>query len=222
MPRERCSARCEELALARTKAPQYPTQGDEVRRWREGLDEALRVKAKKKRRPLRVPRLGLVLLILAGTVGGYAYWRVIGGLLTRTDVNLDRRAGKALNVLLVGSDSREGLSDPVDVERFGAVGGKRADTIILAQLVPSEQRGVLLHFPRDLFVTVHGGGPQFESKINAAYGYGPQSVIDTVGALTQMPINHYMEIDIRGFRGDGRRDRRDRHHAWTTRSTTRS
>jgi LCP family protein required for cell wall assembly len=161
----------------------------------------LRKPAKKKRRPLRFLAFGLVLLILAGTVGGYVYWRVIGGILTRTDVNLDPAAGKALNVLLVGSDSREGLDDPLDVERFGNVGGKRADTIILAQLVPSQQRGVLLHFPRDLYVTVHGGGRQFQSKINAAYGHGPQAVIDTVGALTQMPINHYMEIDIRGFRG---------------------
>ena len=134
-------------------------------------------------------------------MGGYVYWRVIGGILTRTDVNLDPAAGQALNVLLVGSDSREGLDDPIDVERFGDVGGKRADTIILAQLVPSQQRGVLLHFPRDLYVTVHRPGGQFQSKINASYGYGPQSVIDTVGALTQMPINHYMEVDIRGFRG---------------------
>ena len=78
-----------------------------------------------------------MLLIVAGTVGGYVYWRVIGGMFTRTDVNLDPAAGKALNVLLVGSDSREGLDDPLDVERFGDVGGKRADTIILAQLVPS-------------------------------------------------------------------------------------
>jgi LCP family protein required for cell wall assembly len=141
-----------------------------------------------------------VLLVLAGTVGGYVYWRIIGGILIRENVDLDPAAGKALNVLIVGSDSREGLDDPIDVERFGSVGGKRADTIILAQLVPSQQRGVLLHFPRDLFVSVHGGGRQFQSKINAAYGYGPQGVIDTVGALTQMPINHYMEIDIRGFR----------------------
>jgi LCP family protein required for cell wall assembly len=133
--------------------------------------------------------------------GAYMYSRVIEGLLKRTgQLTLEAASGKTLNFLLVGSDSREGLNDPTDVQRFGAVGGKRADTIILAQLVPRERRGVLVHFPRDLFVTVHGNGSQFQSKINAAYGYGPQSVIDTVGNLTQVPIHHYMEIDIRGFR----------------------
>ncbi len=145
--------------------------------------------------------VGLLLIIVAAFGAGYAYWRVIGGLFTRTNVNLDPAAGGVLNILLVGSDSREGLSDPMDVERFGAVGGKRADTIILAQIIPGEQRGVLLHLPRDLFVTVHGaGGRQYDAKINSAYNDGPQGVIDTVGALTRIPINHYMEINISGFR----------------------
>ena len=141
-----------------------------------------------------------LLLVIAGTLGGFLYWRVIGGLFDRTDVTLQPAANGALNVLLVGSDSREGLDSAEDVTRFGSVGGNRADTIILAQLVPGQRRGVLLHFPRDLYVTLHAEGRQFPSKINAAYGHGPQSVIDTVGALTGVPINHYMEIDIRGFR----------------------
>jgi LCP family protein required for cell wall assembly len=177
-----------------------PTQGEELRRWREGLDQALRA-PKRKRRPLRVVVIGLVLVVIAGTAGGYLYWQVIGGLFKRENVELSPASGKTLNVLLVGSDTREGLTDPLDIERFGSVQGKRADTIILAQLVPREQRGVLLSFPRDLYVTVHAPGRQFQSKINAAYGYGPQSVIDTVGALTNMPINHYMEINLDGFRG---------------------
>jgi LCP family protein required for cell wall assembly len=145
--------------------------------------------------------IGLVLVVVAAMTGGYLYWKVIGKLFTRTSVSLEAAQGKALNILLVGSDSREGMSDPLDIERFGSVGGKRADTIILAQLVPKEQRGVLVSFPRDLYITVHGGGREFNSKINAAYGYGPQAVIDTVGALTGMPINHYMEVNINGFRG---------------------
>ena len=190
---------CKELILARTKT-RYAAGGDDVARWREGLEKALRTKVRK-RRPLRVLAVGLLLIIVAAFGAGYAYWRVIGGLFTRTNVTLDPAAGGVLNVLLVGSDSREGLSDPADIQRFGSVGGRRADTIILAQIVPSEQRGVLLHLPRDLFVTVHGaGGRQYEAKINSAYNDGPQGVIDTVGALTRMPINHYMEIDIRGFR----------------------
>lgn len=141
-----------------------------------------------------------LLLVVAGTLGGFLYWRVIGGLFDRTDVTLQPAANGALNVLLVGSDSREGLDSDEDLTRFGSVGGHRADTIILAQLVPGQRRGVLLHFPRDLYVPIHRQGRQTNGKINSAYGHGPQTVIDTVTELTGIPVNHYMEIDIRGFR----------------------
>ena len=177
------------------------TQHDELGHWREGLDRALRTKTKRRRRPLKVVGISLVLLIVAATAGGFAYWRVIDKLFDRGNYNLAEAGGKALNVLLVGSDSREGLNDPEDIKRFGSVGGTRSDTIILAQLIPSQQRGVLVSFPRDLYVPIHYGGQISQNKINSAYGHGPQALIDTVGALTGVPINHYMEVDIRGFRG---------------------
>lgn len=132
-----------------------------------------------------------------GAGAGAYFWRSVGGLFTRTDVVLDPAGGGALNVLMIGSDSREDIDDPEDIQRFGTPGGRRADTIILAQVVPSERRGVLLHFPRDLWVDIpdHGRG-----KINSAYQYGPQAVIDSVQTVTGVPVNHYMEIDLRGFR----------------------
>lgn len=175
-------------------------EGDELRKWREGLERALDRPSRRRRRPVRFIAISLCLLLVAVALGGFLYWNVISRLLDRQDLALQAATGKTVNILMVGSDSREGLSDSLDVERFGSVGGKRADTIILAQLVRSERRGVLLHFPRDLFVPVRAGGRTFESKINSAYGHGPQSVIDTVSAVTQLPINHYMEIDISGFR----------------------
>lgn len=132
--------------------------------------------------------------------GGFYYWRVIGRSFQRVNVTLDPVSGDALNVLMVGSDSREGLDAPEDVLQFGRVGGRRADTLILAQVVPREQRGVLVSIPRDLWVPVHHDGLQRSGKINSAYQYGPQSVIDTVRALTGMPINHYIEINFGGFR----------------------
>lgn len=142
----------------------------------------------------------LVLVLIVGLAGGLYYWRVIGGLFRRVNVTLAPPAGGALNVLMVGSDSREGLDSPEDVLRFGRVGGRRADTIILAQVIPSQQRGVLVHIPRDLWTTVHAEGRQIAGKVNSAYNYGPQSVIDTIGAMTGVPINHYIEINFGGFR----------------------
>jgi len=149
---------------------------------------------------LRGISIALVLVVLLGVAGGYYYWHTISGLFQRTSLSLSASAGGAMNVLMVGSDSRAGLTDPADVNRFGTVGGRRSDTIILAQIIPSQQRGVIVSIPRDLWVTVHHGGRTYEGKINSAYAYGPQAVIDTVYALTGVPINHYVEVNFGGFR----------------------
>ena len=148
---------------------------------------------------LRGVSFALVLVIVLGVAGGYYYWRTIAGLFQRTNVNLSEAVGGAMNIVIVGSDSRAGLTDPEDFHRFGAPAGRRSDTLILAQIIPSQQRGVLLSIPRDLWVTVHHGPGRFEGKINSAYNYGAQSVIDTVYALTGVPINHYIEVNFAGF-----------------------
>lgn len=147
--------------------------------------------------------LSLVFLMIAGVAGAAYMWAEVERLLTREEVVLDPAGGGALNVLLIGSDSRKAGMDPEDVERFGEVGGNRADTIILAHVIPSERRGILLHFPRDLWVTVPGDGEgrsSQQAKINSAYQHGPQAMISTVQSLTGLPINHYMEVDFLGFR----------------------
>ncbi len=157
----------------------------------------------RRRRPLRALSIGLILVIVASVGGFFLYARVINGLFTRTNLELDPAHGKAMNILLVGSDSREGFQSAVDKARYGGpenVSGRRADTIMLAQIIPREQRGVLLSFPRDLWVNIHANGQEFHSKINSAYGFGPQAIIDTVGALTGVSINHFMEINLFGFR----------------------
>lgn len=143
-----------------------------------------------------------MLVIVASVSGFYLYARVINGLFTRTNVSLQAASGNALNILLVGSDSRSGLTSPADVARYGSnqVSGQRADSIMLMQIIPKQQRGVLLSFPRDLWVTIHNGQHEFHSKLNSAYSFGPQAMIDTVAGITGIPINHFMEINFVGFR----------------------
>jgi LCP family protein required for cell wall assembly len=97
--------------------------------------------------------------------------------------------------LLIGSDSREGLDD---LTNFGAVGGRRADVVILAQVVPREGRLQLLSLPRDLRVTWEGA---FD-KINATFAYGGAAgIVETVQRHTGLPVHHYIQVDFAGFAG---------------------
>ena len=145
--------------------------------------------------------LGLFLLI--AVTSGYLAWKYSwanreihkggpGGSVT------ERVEGKPFNVLLVGSDSREGLTEE-EQEAFGAneVGGERADTLILAHVDPAENGLVMVQFPRDLYVELPERG---ESKINAALESGPDYLVRSIKSLTGLEINQYVQVNISGFR----------------------
>jgi LCP family protein required for cell wall assembly len=101
-------------------------------------------------------------------------------------------------VLLVGSDSREGLSEEEQLE-LGAnpVGGERADTLILARVDPAANQIIMAQFPRDLYVPILDEG---EDRINTALDQGPGHLVRAVNELTGIEINKYVQVNIAGFR----------------------
>lgn len=98
------------------------------------------------------------------------------------------------NILIVGTDSREGLPDDFE-GKFGDFSGARTDVIMVAHV--SDGRAQLLSLPRDLKVDIPGHGT---NKINAAYAFGgPNLLVETIQQNLDIPINNYMEIDFYGF-----------------------
>lgn len=111
-----------------------------------------------------------------------------------------REPMQPVNFLILGSDTREGLTEE-EQGRKGSpedVGGERSDTLILAHFDPRRDQAVLLHFPRDLRVEIPGHGLD---KINAAFTFGgPDLTVRTVKAFSGIPIHHYVKVDFNGFR----------------------
>jgi LCP family protein required for cell wall assembly len=97
--------------------------------------------------------------------------------------------GQPQTILLVGSDRRYGD------KKLGLK--PRSDTIMLMRVDPD--KGIaLLSLPRDLKVQIPGHG---SDKINTAYTLGgPKLTIKTVKQLTGLDINHYVDVNFRGFR----------------------
>ena len=117
-------------------------------------------------------------------------------------VNIDPallRAGG--NYLIIGSDTRAFVDNAADAQHFGSKQtqtGQRSDTIMVAHIDPGKRTGVLVSFPRDLWVAIPGHGM---SKINAAFAYGgAQLTIRTIEQDFDIPISHYLEVDFAGFR----------------------
>ena len=100
--------------------------------------------------------------------------------------------------LLVGSDSREGLTKEERKElSTGNAGGGRTDTIML--LHTGSGPNLLLSLPRDSIVDIPGHGT---TKINAAYAFGgPQLLVQTIEQNTGIRVDEYVEIGMGGVAG---------------------
>ncbi|HXL16521.1 MAG TPA: LytR family transcriptional regulator, partial [Streptosporangiaceae bacterium] len=108
----------------------------------------------------RVSRvLGWVAVMLAAVlVGGiltaYGVYRDVFAKIHEVWVtglgNRPRAYNHALNILVIGSDTRMGKNS-----RFGArMAGQRSDTVLILHLSPGRRRAVVLSIPRDSVVPV--------------------------------------------------------------------
>lgn len=109
-----------------------------------------------------------------------------------------------INVLLIGSDTREGQGST----EYGPVGSALADVIILLHVSEDRKNAVALSFPRDLMVSVPscpdpaGGEPSSPKEfvqINATMNYGgPACTLLAVQQLTGVTIPYLAMIDFKG------------------------
>ncbi|HET6969177.1 MAG TPA: LCP family protein, partial [Ornithinibacter sp.] len=103
--------------------------------------------------------------------------------------------------LLVGSDSREGLTAE-EREALGIGGnakGRRTDSIILVHTPGGSGKPVLISIPRDSFLPIPG---ERDNKVNAAFAIGgPTLLAATLEQATGLPIDGYVEIGLGGFAG---------------------
>ena len=155
------------------------------------------------RSKLRRPKFGCVgclgwpLAVLIVLLLVIAFWA--DAQLTRVASEPEQPIGstKGTNWLLVGSDSRVGLSEE-DIARLGTggdIGTGRTDAIMLLHLEGTSAQ--LISIPRDSYVDVPGFG---QDKINAAFTYGgPQLLTHTVEANTGVSIDHYAEVGMGGL-----------------------
>ena len=101
------------------------------------------------------------------------------------------------NWLIVGSDSRQGLSRTQrDALHVGSdLGTSDSDSLMLLHM--GGPKPVLISIPRDSYVPIPGHGM---NKINASLAFGgPTLLIQTVENVTGLRINHYMGIGFDGL-----------------------
>jgi anionic cell wall polymer biosynthesis LytR-Cps2A-Psr (LCP) family protein len=133
----------------------------------------------------------------------------ISGAIDRIDAfgsinNRPDKPNKALNYLLVGSDTREGLTkEQMKLLRVGSTktaAGSRSDTMLIVHISKSRDKATIISIPRDSLVTIpeHPSSlnkekivPAAKGKINAAFAFGGAPLlIQTVESETGIRIDH--------------------------------
>ncbi|CAD2079275.1 LCP family protein [Phocicoccus pinnipedialis] len=104
------------------------------------------------------------------------------------EVDLNRK--EPLSIALFGVDSNE--------ERDSVGSGERSDSIILLSINPNDNKTVMISIPRDTRSEIVGNNTI--EKINHAYAYGgARMAIDSLENLMNIPIDHYVTINMDGL-----------------------
>ncbi len=137
---------------------------------------------------------------LEGNINGVSITGQLGD--NRPDTVKVEGPKNPLNVLIMGSDSRDGT-------KIGGDTPGLSDTTILLHLSADRSRAYGVSLPRDAMVqrpeciTKNGKGkiPPALSQFNAAYAVGgPACTIKTVESLTNVRIDHFVVINFAGFK----------------------
>ena len=151
--------------------------------------------------------------VVATSLVAYAKYRGVVGSIHRESVTaamLGKRPPytAGLNILVIGSDSRQGLG-----RKFGTdLPGARSDTSMLLHIAPGHTRADIISFPRDSMVPVlactndgqgHAGQtaqPGVFERLNATFSAGGAPCLwKTLEQETGIRIQHFVEVNFAGF-----------------------
>ena len=173
----------------------------------------------KSTRAIRIITSLSVAIVLVSSVSSFGLGQVSSSI-DRIDAfnSLDDRpekTSKAENYLVVGSDTREGLTKQqmreLRVGSTATAAGGRSDTMLIIHLSKSRDRAYIISLPRDSLVVIpsHVSSsdkttiiPDRQGKLNSAFSYGGAPLlIETVERATLIKIDHYVEVSFAGFAG---------------------
>jgi LCP family protein required for cell wall assembly len=179
-----------------------------------------RHRAKGRRRKSRKRHTGLMvtawaaagIVVLGGAGAGYVYFKLNGNL---KSVDIDQALGTdrpkkadngSENILVLGSDTRAGGN-----KKLGGGtddGSARSDTAMIVHVYKGHKKASVVSIPRDTLIdrpectdTKGNDHPAANGVMfNSAYSTGGAAcAVKTVESITDLRMDHYLEVDFAGF-----------------------
>ncbi|MEU9571431.1 LCP family protein [Streptomyces massasporeus] len=173
----------------------------------------------KRRKPQR-RRKGLMItawtaagiVVVGGAGAGYLYFKLNGNL---KSVDIDQALGTdrpkkadngSENILVLGSDTRSGSN-----KKLGGGtddGSARSDTAMIVHIYKGHKKASVVSIPRDTLIdrpactdTQGNEHPAAQNAMfNSAYSTGGAAcAVKTVESITDLRMDHYLEVDFAGF-----------------------
>ncbi|QWB23080.1 MULTISPECIES: LCP family protein [Streptomyces] len=179
-----------------------------------------RHRAKGRRRKPRKRHKGMMIMawtaagivVLGGTGAGYVYFKLNGNL---KSVDIDQALGTdrpekadngSENILVLGSDTRAGGN-----KKLGGGsddGSARSDTAMIVHVNKGHKKASVVSIPRDTLIDrpscTDTKGEKYPAAnsvmFNSAYSTGGAAcAVKTVESITDLRMDHYLEVDFAGF-----------------------
>ena len=174
----------------------------------------------RRRKPRSKGRKGLLItawvaagiVVLGGTGAGYLYFKLNGNI---KSVDIDQVLGSerpakvdngSQNILVLGSDTRSGSN-----KKLGGGtddGSARSDTAMVIHVYQGHKKATVVSIPRDTLIDrpecTDTDGKEHDAAsdvmFNSAYTTGgAPCAVKTVESMTDIRMDHYMEVDFSGF-----------------------
>ncbi len=156
----------------------------------------------------------LTSVLVVGSLAAYLKYRDVWDSINRVNVSADltsrpRGFGNALNVLVIGSDSRAGKNGTIGGHT--GIGGQRSDTVMIVHISPSPHHIVVLSIPRDSVVPIYRCAPEDGTsgqqaqpgqveQVNSTFAYGgPGCLWKTIEQTTHIRLDDFIELNFVGF-----------------------
>ena len=175
------------------------------------------------RRHSRLARAGYVLATVAAVIavvagiGAFAIYEQLDASITKVHVGglTGRTVYGAQNILVLGSQERQGQKDRKYFGYEADPGTANSDNLLLIHLNSTHTRATVLSIPRDLFVyepsckerhyvgrgiwpaQTYPPGAIIDGALNIG---GPTCAVKTVEDLTGIKLDHFVEFDFNSFR----------------------
>lgn len=156
--------------------------------------------------------IGVTFVLVIGTLFGYVKYRDFWDGINRVNVSepghRPPKFGDAMNLLLIGSDTRSGRNRKLG----GYAQGQRSDTVMIVHISPRAGHIYVMSFPRDTVVPVlacnaekgYGAGQKAVAgaveQLNSTFAYGgPGCLWHTLETVTNIHIDDFLQLNFTGF-----------------------